>query len=77
VYAIIYPSGFGIATVALNVGRTVSRPMLSTSMVSDFLKAYKADRKDFENLEEELFENSLDGILYAVENGQIVRLASR
>jgi Integrase zinc binding domain/Chromo (CHRromatin Organisation MOdifier) domain len=51
----------------------VSRPMLSKSMVSDFLRAYKADKaisKDFENPEVGRFEKSLDGILYAVENGQ-------
>jgi hypothetical protein len=59
--------------VALNLVGTVSRPMLSKSMVSDFLKAYMADMaisKDFENPEVGRFEKSLDGILYAVENGQ-------
>ena len=38
--------------VAVNVVGTVSRPMLSKSMVSELLRAYKADRntrKDFEN----------------------------
>jgi hypothetical protein len=42
-------------------------------MVSDLLRAYKADkaiRKDFENPEVGRFEKSLDGIFYAVENGQ-------
>jgi hypothetical protein len=56
--------------VALNVVGTVIRPMLSNSMLSDLLRAYKADKaiiKDFENPEEERFEKSLDGILYAVE----------
>jgi hypothetical protein len=59
--------------VALNVVGTVSRPMLSKSMVSDLLRAYKADKdisKDFENTEVGWFEKSLDGIFYAVENGQ-------
>jgi hypothetical protein len=40
--------------VALNVVGTVSMPMLSKSMVSDLLRAYKADKaisKDFENPE--------------------------
>jgi hypothetical protein len=40
--------------VALNVMGTVSRPMLSKSMVSDLLRAYKADKaisKDFKNSE--------------------------
>jgi RNase H-like domain found in reverse transcriptase/Reverse transcriptase (RNA-dependent DNA polymerase) len=40
--------------VALNVMGTVSRPMLSKSIVSDLLRAYKADKaisKDFENPE--------------------------
>jgi Integrase zinc binding domain len=57
----------------MNVVGTVSRPILSKSMVSDLLKAYKADEaisKDFENPEEGRLENSLGGILYAVENGQ-------
>jgi hypothetical protein len=56
--------------VALNVVGTVSRPMLSNSMVSDLLRAYKADTaisKDFENPKEGRFEKSLDGIFYAVE----------
>jgi hypothetical protein len=55
---------------ALNVVGTVSRPMVSKSMVSDFLRADKADTaisKDFKNPEEGRFEKSLDGILYAVE----------
>jgi hypothetical protein len=59
--------------VAMNVVGTVSRPMLSNSMVSDLLRAYMADKaisKDFENPEEGRFEKSLDGILYAVENGK-------
>jgi Integrase zinc binding domain len=59
--------------VALNVVGTVSRPMLSKSMVSDLLRAYMADKaisKDFENPEEGRFEKSLDGILHAVENGK-------
>jgi hypothetical protein len=41
--------------------------------VSDLLRAYMADTdicKDFEILEEGRFEKSLDGILYAVENGK-------
>jgi hypothetical protein len=44
--------------------------MLSMSMVSDLLRAYRADKdisKDFENPEVGRFEKSLDGILYAVE----------
>jgi hypothetical protein len=59
--------------VAFNVVGTVSRPMLSESMVSELLRAYKADKdisKDFENPEIERFEKSLDGIFYAGENGQ-------
>jgi hypothetical protein len=59
--------------VALNVVGTVSRPILSKSMVSNLLRAYKADKaicNGFENTEVGRFENSLDGILYAVENGQ-------
>jgi hypothetical protein len=59
--------------VALNVVGTVSRPMLSKSMVSDLLRADMADKaisKDFENPEVGRFEKSLDGIMYAVENGQ-------
>jgi hypothetical protein len=59
--------------VALNVVGTVSRPMLSKSMVSDLLRAYMADKdigKDFENPEVGRFEKSLDGILFAVEHGQ-------
>ena len=42
-------------------------------MVSDLLKAYKADketRKDFENPEVGRFEKSLDGLLYEVDNGK-------
>jgi hypothetical protein len=61
------------AVVALNVVGTVSRPMLSNSMVSDLLRAYMADKaisKDFENPEEGRFEKALDGILYEVENGK-------
>jgi Integrase zinc binding domain len=59
--------------VALNAVGTVSRPILSKYMVSDLLRAYKADkvsRKDFKNPEEGRFEKSFDGILYVVENGQ-------
>jgi hypothetical protein len=59
--------------LALNVMGTVSRSMLIKSMVSDLLRAYKADKaisKDFENTEVGRFEKSLDGIFYAVENGQ-------
>jgi hypothetical protein len=59
--------------VALNVVGTVSRPMLSKSVVSDLLRACKADTaisKDIENLEEGRFEKSVNGIRYAVENGQ-------
>jgi hypothetical protein len=44
------------------VVRTVSRPMLTKSMFSEVLRAYKADkntRKDFENPEEGRFENLL------------------
>jgi RNase H-like domain found in reverse transcriptase len=51
--------------VALNVMGTVSRPMLSKSMVLDFITAYMADKaisKDFENPEVGWFEKSLDGI---------------
>jgi hypothetical protein len=59
--------------VALNVVGTVSRPKLSKSTVSELLRAYKADkaiREDFENTKLGRFEKSLDGILYAVENGK-------
>jgi hypothetical protein len=52
---------------------TVSRPLLSKSLVSDLLRAYMADKaiiKDFENPEVGRFEKSLDGIFYAVENGK-------
>jgi Integrase zinc binding domain len=59
--------------VALNVVGTISRPMLSKSMVSDLLREYKADKalsKDFENPQVGRFEKLLDGILYAVKNGQ-------
>jgi hypothetical protein len=59
--------------VAVNVVGTVSRPMLNNSMVSELLRAYKTDkstRKDFENPEEGRFEKSVDGLLYAVDNGQ-------
>jgi hypothetical protein len=55
--------------VALNVMGTVSRSMLSNSMVSNLLMAYKADKaisQDFENPEVGRFEKYLDGILYAV-----------
>jgi hypothetical protein len=46
--------------------------MLSNSIVSDLLTAYKADKeikKGFENPEVGRLEKSFDGILYAVENG--------
>ena len=59
--------------VAVNVVGTVSRPMLSKSMVSELLRAYKTDkntRKDFENPEDGRFEKSVEGLLYAVDNGQ-------
>jgi RNase H-like domain found in reverse transcriptase/Integrase zinc binding domain len=59
--------------VALNVVGTLSRPILSKYVVSDLLREYKVDeaiRKDLENPEEGRFEKSLDGILYAVINGQ-------
>jgi hypothetical protein len=59
--------------VALNVMGTVSRPMRSKSLVSESLRAYKAEKaisKDFENPEVGQFEKSLDGIFYAVKNGQ-------
>jgi Integrase zinc binding domain len=59
--------------VPFNMLGTVIRPMLSKSMVSDLQRAYKADKatsKNFENTEAGLFEKSLDGILYSVENGQ-------
>jgi hypothetical protein len=58
---------------AFNVVGTVSRSMLSKYMVSDLPRAYMADKaisKNFENPEEGRLENSLDGILYAVENGK-------
>jgi hypothetical protein len=64
--------------VALNAVGTVSRLMLINYMVSDLIGAYMEDKaisKDFENPEEGRFEKSLDGILYAVENGK--RGASR
>jgi hypothetical protein len=50
--------------VALNVVGTVSRPMLTNSMLSEVLRAYKADkdtRKDFENPEDGRFEKSAKG----------------
>jgi hypothetical protein len=59
--------------VALNVVGSVSRPMLTKAMLSEVLRAYKADkntRKDLENPEEGRFEKSADGLLYAVENGE-------
>jgi hypothetical protein len=58
--------------LALNVVGTISRPIISKSMVSDLLRAYMANKaicNDFENPEEGRFKKSLDGILYAVENG--------
>jgi RNase H-like domain found in reverse transcriptase len=59
--------------MALNVVGTVSRPMLTNSMLSEVLRAYKADRntrKYFKNPEDGRFEKSSDGLLYAVDNGQ-------
>jgi hypothetical protein len=59
--------------VALNMVGTVSRPMLTKSMFSEVLRAYKADkntRKDFKNHEDGKFEKSVDGLLYAVDNGR-------
>jgi hypothetical protein len=59
--------------VALNVVGTVCRPMLSKSIVSDLLMAYKADKeisKDFENPEVGRFEKSLDRTFYMGENVQ-------
>jgi Integrase zinc binding domain len=59
--------------VAVNVVGAISRPMLTKSMFSEVLRAYKADkntRKDFENPEDAKFEKSVDGLLYAVDNGQ-------
>jgi hypothetical protein len=60
-------------TVALNVVGTVSRPMLTKSMLTEVLRAYKAarnTRKDFQNPEDGRFEKSADGLLYAVDDGQ-------
>jgi hypothetical protein len=51
----------------------VSRPMLTKSMLSEVLRAHEADkntRNDFENPEDGKFEKSVDGLLYAVDNGQ-------
>jgi hypothetical protein len=51
-------------TVAVNVVGTVSRPMLTKSMLSKVLRAYKAEkstRKYFENPEVGKFEKSADG----------------
>jgi hypothetical protein len=59
-------------TVAVNVVGSVSRPMLTKSMLSEVLMAYKADkdtRNDFENPEDGRFGKSADGLLYAVDNG--------
>jgi hypothetical protein len=59
--------------VAVNVVGTVSRKMLNNSMVSELLKAYTTDKNtwtDFENPEDGRFEKSVDGLLYAVDNGQ-------
>jgi hypothetical protein len=59
--------------VAVNVVGIVSRPMLSEYILSEVLRAYKADkntRKDFENPKEGRFERSADGLLYAVDNRQ-------
>jgi hypothetical protein len=59
--------------VEVNVVGTVSRPMLSNSMVSELLRAYKTDkntRKDFEKPEDGRFEKSKYGLMYAVNNGQ-------
>jgi hypothetical protein len=58
---------------SLNVVGTVRRSILGKSMVSCLLRTYRADkaiRKDFKNPEVSRFEKSLDGILYAAENGQ-------
>jgi hypothetical protein len=52
-------------TVAVNVVGTVSRPMLTKSMLSEVLRDYKEDKntmKDFENPEEGRFEKSVDGL---------------
>jgi Integrase zinc binding domain len=52
---------------------SVSSPMLTKSMFSEVLRAYKAykdTRNDFENPEDGRFEKSADGLLYAVDNGQ-------
>jgi Integrase zinc binding domain len=60
--------------VAVNVVGTVSRSMLSESMVSELQRAYKADkntRKVFENPEEGKLEKSVEGLLYAVDKGQL------
>jgi RNase H-like domain found in reverse transcriptase len=62
--------------VAVNVVGAVSRPMLNKSMVSELLRAYKADintRKYFENPEDGRFEKSVDGLLYAVDNADCFR----
>jgi Integrase zinc binding domain len=59
--------------VAVNVVGTVTRPMLSKSMVAESLKAYKADkstRKDLENPVDGRFEKLVEGLYYAVDNGQ-------
>jgi hypothetical protein len=59
--------------VAFNVVGTVSRPILTKSMLSDVLRAYKSDtntRKDFENPDDSIFEKSVDGLFYSVDNGQ-------
>jgi hypothetical protein len=66
-YEILYVQG------KLNVVGTVRRSILGKSMVSCLLRTYRADkaiRKDFKNPEVSRFEKSLDGILYAAENGQ-------
>jgi hypothetical protein len=45
--------------VAVNLVGAVSRPMLTKSMLGEFLRAYKADkntRKDFENPDDGRFE---------------------
>jgi hypothetical protein len=59
--------------VAVNLVGTVSRPTLTKSMLSELWRADKEDkntRKDFENPGDGNFEKSVDGLLYAVDNGQ-------
>jgi hypothetical protein len=69
-----------LSTTAVNVVGTVSRPMLTKSMLSELLRAYKADkhtRKDFENPEDDRFQKSVDGLSYAVDNGKWKLLCHR